>query len=77
MSKGAAIILLGLFTVFLPFTGFPEGFKTVLAIIFGLLTMALGFLVKQEREWLIRDIRGKRSADTYAENSPKRSAFTE
>lgn len=54
MSKGSLIIVFGLLTAFLPFTGFPTGTKTVLAIIFGLATMALGFLVRQERIWLLR-----------------------
>ncbi|MBI1754686.1 hypothetical protein HYR65_00180, partial [Candidatus Azambacteria bacterium] len=52
MSKGAGIILLGFFSAFLPFTGFPTGTKTVLAVLFGLFVMVLGFLVRQERLWL-------------------------
>ena len=53
MSKGSLIILLAFLVTFLPFTGFPTGAKTVFAIIFGLAIMALGYLVRQERKWLI------------------------
>ncbi len=70
MSKGAVIILLGFLIAFLPFTGFPTGTKTIFAIIFGLCTMALGFLVRQERVWLTRALSGKHKTDAYAENGP-------
>jgi len=68
MSKGSAIIVLGFLTAFLPFTGFPTGSKTVFAILFGLLTMALGFLVRQERIWLLRALSGEHKTDAYTEN---------
>ena len=71
MSKAGAIIVLGFLTVFLPFTGFPSGFETVLAIIFGLLIMMLGFLVRQERLWLKRSISGEHKTDSYSENTPR------
>lgn len=72
MSKGALIILLGLFTAFLPFTGFPEPVTTILAVVFGLATLTLGFLVRQERIWLERVIKGQHKTDAYAENGPAR-----
>jgi len=71
MSKGGAIIILGFLTAFLPFTGFSSGFETVLAIIFGLLIMMLGFLVRQERLWLLRSRPGEQKTDSYAENKPR------
>lgn len=71
MSKIGAVIVLGFLIAFLPFTGFPTGLETGLAIIFGLLIMALGFLVRQERLWLLRSLSGEHKTDAYAENSPR------
>lgn len=68
MSKAAAIIVLGFFTAFLPFTGFPGVVKIVLAVLFGLSIMALGFLVRQERIWLLRALTGEHKTDAYTEN---------
>ncbi|MBI3573491.1 hypothetical protein HY090_00380 [Candidatus Kaiserbacteria bacterium] len=70
MSKAAVVIILGFLTAFLPFTGFPTSAKTVFAIIFGLATMAFGFLVRQERSWLLRALSGEHKTDAYAENGP-------
>lgn len=71
MSKAGAIIVLGFLTAFLPFTGFSSGYETLLAIVFGLLTMMLGFLVRQERLWLLRSRPGEQKTDSYAENKPR------
>ena len=68
MSKAAAIIVLGFLAAFLPFTGFPGGVKIVLAVLFGLSIMALGFLVRQERIWLLRALSGEHKTDAYTEN---------
>lgn len=68
MSKAAAIVILGFFTAFLPFTGFPGVVKIVLAVLFGLSVMALGFLVRQERIWLLRALSGEHKTDAYTEN---------
>lgn len=54
----------------MPFTGFPTGFAQVLTIVFGLATMALGFLVREERTWLIRALEGGHKTDAYTENKP-------
>lgn len=70
MSKAGAIVILGLLVAFLPFTGFPSGFETTLAVILGLLTMALGFLVRQERLWLLRSMKRENKTDSYAERRP-------
>lgn len=69
MSKAAAIIVLGFFTAFLPFTGFPSVVKITLAVLFGLLIMALGFLVRQERIWLLRALSTEHKTDAYTQNS--------
>lgn len=76
MSKAGAIIVLGFLAAFLPFTGFPSGFETVLAIILGLAIMVLGFLVRQERLWLKRSVSGEHKTDSYSENTP-RSGFVD
>ena len=68
MSKGSLIILLAFLITFLPFTGFPTGVKTVFAIVFGLMTMALGFLVRQERIWLLSAIKGESKTDAHPES---------
>ncbi len=68
MSKGSSIIILGLLTAFLPFTGFPTNIKMTLAVVFGVLIGALGFLVRQERLWLLRAIAGEHKTDAYTEN---------
>ncbi len=67
MSKGGLIVLLGFLAAFLPFTGFPIGVKTALAVVFGILVMALGFLVRQERIWLLRAVSGEHKTDAYTE----------
>lgn len=69
MSKGSAILLLGLLTAFLPFTGFPNVVKTTLAVLFGLALVAFGFLVRQERLWLLRALSGEHKTDAYTENA--------
>lgn len=68
MSKAALIIILGFIAAFLPFTGFPGGVKTVLAVIVGLLIMAIGYLIRQERIWLLRALSGEHKTDAYTES---------
>ena len=76
MSKAASIVILGFVAAFLPFTGFPGGVKTVLMVIVGLLVMALGFLVRQERIWLVRANSGEHKTDAYTENGAPYSSGT-
>lgn len=68
MSKAGVIALLGLLTALLPFVGIPTTFKTALAVIFGLLILALGFLVREEKRWIIRTLQGDHKTDAYTEN---------
>jgi len=68
MSKAAAIIILGFLTAFLPFTGFPGVVKIVIAVFMGFAVMALGFLVRQERIWLLRALSGEHKTDAYTES---------
>ena len=68
MSKGSALVILGLLSAFLPFVGFPAALKVGLAVLFGFLIMGLGFLVRQERLWLLRSFSGEHKTDAYTEN---------
>jgi len=70
MSKGSTILVLGLLLAFLPFTGFPNAIKMTFAVIFGVVVMILGFLVRQERLWLLRALSGEHKTDAYTENGP-------
>jgi len=68
MSKAGLISLLGLCSALLPFIGIPLGFKTALAVIFGVLIFALGFLIREERKWLLRRLSGDHHTEAYTEN---------
>jgi len=68
MSKAGLIALLGLLSAALPFIGIPMSVKTALAVVFGLLILGLGFLVREERRWLLRAFQGDRQTDAYTEN---------
>ena len=56
MSKGSATVILGVLSIILPFTGFPTNIKTGIAVVLGILIVALGFLSRQERLWLRKTI---------------------
>ena len=68
MSKGSSILVLGALLAFLPFTGFPTGFKIICAVLLGLTVSVLGFLVREERRWLVRALAGEHKTDAYTEN---------
>ena len=70
MSKGSTILVLGFLLAFLPFTGFPNAIKLTFTVLFGVIVMTLGFLVRQERLWLMRAISGEHKTDAYTENGP-------
>lgn len=74
MSKGGLITILGFALAVLPFLGIPLVVKTGLAVVFGLLVMALGFLVREERRWLMRALSGDHEADAYTENGAREYA---
>lgn len=74
MSKGSALVVLGLLSAFLPFVGVPAAVKVGLAVLFGFLIMALGFLVRQERLWLLRTLSGEHTTDAYTENGAPHAA---
>lgn len=61
-------MILGFCAAFLPFTGFPGGIKMFLGALLGLLIMGIGFLIRQERIWLLRALKGEHKTDAYAEH---------
>jgi hypothetical protein len=71
MSKAGFLILLGFIILTVPFLGVPVVAKTALMLVAGLLIMALGFLVREERRLLMRALQGDHSTDAYTENSAK------
>lgn len=68
MSKAGLIVLLGLVVAFTPFLGIPTDVKTTVAVVAGLLILVLGFLVREERRWLMRALSGDHHTDAYTEN---------
>ena len=68
MSKGGLITLLGFLLAIMPFLGVPSTFKIICAVVFGIMIMALGFLVREERKWLMRALSGDHQADAYTES---------
>lgn len=74
MSKGGLITVLGFVLAVLPFLGIPFVVKTALAVVAGIMVMALGFLVREERRWLMRAVRGDHEADAYTENGAREYA---
>ena len=77
MSKAGIITFLGFLSALLPFLGIPSVFKSILFVVFGLLIMGLGFLVREERRWLMRAIKGDHKKDAYTENGTQQYAQTE
>ena len=68
MSKAGLIALLGFLSAVLPFLGIPSTFKTWAAVAFGVLIVLLGFLVREEKKWIIRALNGDHQKDAYTEN---------
>ena len=71
MSKGGLITLLGFILLILPFLGIPTAIKIAFTVVFALVVMALGFLVREEKKWMLRALNGDSQADAYTENSAR------
>lgn len=69
MSKAVLTTLIGIVLVFLPFLGLPSVVKTSIAVLAGAIIIVLGLLMRVERLWLLRALRGGHKTDTYAENN--------
>ena len=48
MSKEAGVILLGVFSVILPFLGFPSSWRTAMLVFAGIGLIVIGFLLRTE-----------------------------
>ncbi len=46
MSRNSTLILLGILTVLVPFSGLPIAFRTLLAVIFGACVAGIGFALR-------------------------------
>lgn len=68
MSKAVIVAVLGIVVMLLPFDGLPEVVTTWLTVILGAAVTILGLLMRFERLWLIRAMRGGHKTDAYAEN---------
>lgn len=71
MSKAGLIALIGFSSAVMPFIGIPNVAKVVLFVAFGLSTMVLGLLVREERRWLLRALKGDHRSDAYTENGAR------
>ena len=76
MSKGSTIAVLGLLAAFLPFTGIPMDVKIGLEVVIGLTVTALGFLVRQERLWLLRALSGEQEISSAENGEASQSSAT-
>jgi hypothetical protein len=66
MSKEMTIIVLGVWTIILPYLGIPSGWRTTLVILTGIGFVVLGFLLRGET--LSRGHKGS-SRHSYVENA--------
>lgn len=60
----------------MPFTGFPTETKILFAVLFGVCIIVFGFLVRQERLWLLRALGGEHKTDAYTENGAPYAEIT-
>ena len=74
VSKASTIIILGLFSALVPFTGFPIFVKTTASIIAGVLIMIIAFLVREERLWLLKEL-GSTDAGESGRHESETSTF--
>ena len=68
MSKAVVVVILGACIVLLNLLyGFPVVLVKWVTILAGLALVVLGLLMRVERLWLLRQIAGGHTTDTYAE----------
>lgn len=46
MSRSSTLILLGVFAILAPFSGFPIAFRNLLAVIFGACVLGIGLAIR-------------------------------
>ena len=71
MSKAVLVVVLGFLVALLPFDGLPDTVTTTLTVLLGFVIAGLGVLMRFERLWLIRSMRGGHKTDAYAESGMK------
>ena len=57
MSKGSAVIALGVLIMLVAISGIPSTFKIGALIVLGFLIAGIGFLVRQEKQWLMQALK--------------------
>lgn len=73
MSKSVIVAILGVLVTLIPIDGLPERVSTILTVCAGATIAMLGILMRYERLWLVRSLRGGHRTDAYSENgTPKR-----
>lgn len=74
ITRNRILFIIGVWTVLLPFLGFPSQYKTFFIIVSGLAVIFLAFLYARDRRVMqIRDEGPRREIITegYAENQPE------
>lgn len=77
ITRNRILFIIGIWTVFLPFLGFPSSYKTFFIIASGLAVIFLAFLYARDKRLMqIRDESPRREVVTeeYAENQPENHA---
>ena len=46
MSRSSALILLGVLTILIPFSGLPLAFRSLLTVVFGMSVLAVGLSLR-------------------------------
>ncbi len=78
MSKGSVVVLLGIVVVLVAIAGLPSMLKAGALIVIGLTIAGIGFLVREEKAWLIEILRGERVSGAHdSHESPSKSVVAE
>ena len=77
MSKAGLISLFGIILALLPFFGISSAVKMSLFVILGMAIAGLGFLVREERRWLLRALSGEHKTDAYTESDTHGQGYAE
>ena len=74
MSKAVLVTILSACIVLINVLyGFPSALVKWVTILAGLVIVILGLLMRVERLWLLRQIAGGHTTDTYAENGAQKT----
>ncbi|MFZ3044260.1 MAG: hypothetical protein WA058_04120 [Minisyncoccia bacterium] len=70
MSRTSTLILLGVLTILLPFSGLPAAFRSLLAVIFGACVLGIGLALRAQEA---RSMRPQADAPASAAPEPVQS----